>query len=126
VKTSVRFMGFAGLFGIVIGTVYWFITYEPFGTVLLILMGVATLIMGYVVWKRTRGQRFPEDAERISYEEDAGDEIGYFSGGSLWPFVMAIGVVVGVEGLIYGVWLLVAGLLLFTWATIGLMQESRG
>jgi len=39
---------------------------------------------------------------------------------------MALGVVVGVEGLIYGIWLLVGGLLLFTWATIGLMQESHG
>ena len=125
-KTSIRFFGFAGLFGIAIGVVYWFITYEPFGTVLLVLMGVATLIMGYVVWRRTSGKRFPEDAETISYADDAGDEIGYFSGGSLWPFVMAIGVVVGVEGLIYGVWLLVAGLMLFAWATIGLMQESRG
>jgi len=126
VKTSIRFLGFAGLFGIFIGIVYWFITYEPFGTVLLILMGVATLIMCYVVWRRTSGKRFPEDADEVAYADDAGDELGHFSAGSLWPLVMAIGVVIGVEGFVYGVWLLVAGLLLFTWATVGLMQESRG
>ena len=125
-KTSIRFLGFAGLFGIFIGIVYWFITYEPFGTVLLILMGVATLIMCYVVWRRTSGKRFPEDADEVAYADDAGDELGHFSAGSLWPLVMAIGVVIGVEGFVYGVWLLVAGLLLFTWATVGLMQESRG
>ena len=125
-KTSIRFLGFAGLFGIGIGIVYWLITYEPAGTTLLVLMGVATLIMGYVVWSRTRGKRFPEDADSITYAEDEGDELGHFSAGSLWPFVMALGVVVGVEGLIYGIWLLVGGLLLFTWATIGLMQESHG
>jgi len=125
-KTSIRFLGFAGLFGIGIGIVYWLITYEPAGTTLLVLMGVATLIMGYVVWSRTRGKRFPEDADSITYAEDAGDELGHFSAGSLWPFVMALGVVVGVEGLIYGIWLLIGGLLLFTWATIGLMQESHG
>jgi Cytochrome c oxidase subunit IV len=126
VKTSIRFLGYAGLFGILIGIVYWQITQEPAGTTLLVLMGVATLIMGYVVWRRTTGKRFPEDAETITYAQDAGDELGHFSAGSLWPFVMAAGVVIGVEGLIYGIWLLVAGLLLFTWATVGLMQESHG
>jgi len=126
VRTSIRFLGFAGLFGIAIGIVYWFLTYEPFGTVLLILMGVATLVMDYVVWRRTSGKSFPEDADSISYADDSGDELGHFSAGSLWPIVMGIGVVVGLEGLVYGVWLLVAGLLLFTWATIGLMQESKG
>jgi cytochrome c oxidase subunit IV len=126
VKISVRFLVLAGLFGIVIGTVYWFITYEPTGTTLLLAMGVAPMIMAYVVWRRTSGRRFPEDDDRASYADDAGDMLGHFSGGSLWPFVMAGGVLLGLQGFIYGRWLLISGLLIFSWATIGLMQESRG
>lgn len=125
-KTSVRFLVFAGVFGIVIGIVYWFITYEPTGTTLLILMGVAPMIMAYVVWRRTAGQVFPEDEDDATYAEDAGDQLGHFSTGSLWPFVMAGGVLLGLQGFIYGVWLIFSGLLIFAWATIGLMQESRG
>jgi hypothetical protein len=125
-KTSVRFLVFAGLFGIVIGTIYWFITYEPTGTTLLILMGFAPMIMAYVVWRRTAGQVFPEDEDDATYAEDAGDQLGHFSTGSLWPFVMAGGVLLGLQGFIYGVWLIFSGLLVFAWATIGLMQESRG
>jgi hypothetical protein len=39
---------------------------------------------------------------------------------------MAGGVLLGLMGFIYGVWLIFSGLLIFGWATIGLMQESRG
>jgi len=125
-KTSVRFLVLAGAFGIFIGIVYWFVAQEPAGTTLLILMGVAPMIMAYVVWRRTSGKRFPEDENNATYAEDAGDELGHFSTGSLWPFVMAGGVLLALQGFIYGVWLLFSGLLIFAWATIGLMQESRG
>ena len=125
-RTSVRFLAFAGLFGIGIGIVYWFRAYEPAGTTLLVLMGIAPMIMAYVIWRRTKGEAFPEDANEASYADDAGDDLGHFSTGSLWPFVMAGGVLLGLEGFIYGVWLIFSGLLIFTWAMIGLMQESRG
>jgi predicted membrane-bound spermidine synthase len=126
VKISVRFLVLAGLFGIVVGIVYWFLAHEQAGTTLLLAMGVAPMIMAYVVWRRTAGRRFPEDDGNASYADDAGDELGRFSAGSLWPFVMAGGVLLGLQGFIYGVWLLVSGLVIFAWATIGLMQESRG
>ncbi len=125
-RTSVRFLVLAGLFGVAIGIVYWFVAHERAGTTLLVLMGVAPMIMAYVVQRRTAGQRFPEDRDDASYADDAGDELGHFSAGSLWPFVMAVGVLIGLEGFIYGVWLLVSGLLIFGWATVGLMQESHG
>jgi hypothetical protein len=52
--------------------------------------------------------------------------VGHFSTGSIWPLVMAIGIVFGIEGFVYGTWLLVFGLALFVFAAVGLMQESRG
>ena len=125
-RTSIRFLVFSGLFGIGIGIFYWFRADEPAGTTLLILMGVAPLIMAYVLVRRTAGKKLPEDEDEASYADDAGDELGHFSTGSLWPFVMAGGVLLSLMGFIYGVWLIFSGLLVFGWATIGLMQESRG
>jgi len=39
--------------------------------------------------------------------------------------VMAIGLGVGLEGFVYGAWLFVFGMVLFVWAAVGLMMESR-
>ena len=39
---------------------------------------------------------------------------------------MGVGVATGIEGFIYGRWLLIVGAFLFGWAAVGLMQESRG
>jgi hypothetical protein len=52
---------FAGMsaFGIGAGTAYWFLTYDPTGTVLLVLFGVAAGIAGVaeLVWSRRAGRR---------------------------------------------------------------------
>ena len=125
-KTSVWFLALAGLFGLVLGTVYWYVSHEHAGTVLLLLMGAAPMIIAWFLWRRTRRRAYPEDDPDADYAAGAGDELGSFSTGSLWPFVMGIGVLIGLEGFIYGIWLLVGGLLLFASATVGLMQESRG
>ncbi len=52
--------------------------------------------------------------------------VGRFSSGSVWPLVMGIGAKIGLQGFIFGAWLLGFGVLLFVWAVIGLMLESRG
>jgi hypothetical protein len=126
VKTSVRFFVFAGAFGLVIGVIYWFLSYEQAGTVLLLLMGVAPLVIaGYLLVYAYR-KLWAEDRPDASPEDAAGDELGHFSTGSLWPLIMAIGVVVGVEGFVYGRWFLIFGGLVFVAAMVGLMQESHG
>ena len=38
----------------------------------------------------------------------------------------AVGVAVGLQGFVYGQWLFFSGAVLFVWAAIGLMMESRG
>ena len=125
-KTSIRFLTFAGAFGLVLGTIYWFVTYEEAGTSLLLLMGVAALIMASFLWARARTPETPQDDPEATPESAAGQTVGHFSTGSIWPLVMAIGIVFGIEGFVYGTWLLVFGLALFVFAAVGLMQESRG
>lgn len=125
-RTSYRFFMLAGTFGLVLGTVYWFVAYERAGTALLLLMGIAALVIGAYLFAKGRSALAPEDDPDATYAGSAGRPIGHFSAGSIWPLAMGIGVIVGLEGFVYGNWLLFFGLLLFLVATIGLMQESRG
>jgi len=125
-RTSFRFLFGAGLFGLLTGTVYWFVTYERAGTALLLLMGVAPIIIAAYLFRHGRTVRSPDDDPNAKHEDSSGEEVGHFSSGSVWPLVMGIGCAIGIEGFVYGTWLLVFGLVLFVWATVGLMQESRG
>jgi hypothetical protein len=126
VKTSIGYWGYVCAFGFVVGAIYWFLTYEPAGTMLLIFMGLCGLVISGYLFLRGRRLSLPEDDPEGSFEDDAGTPIGRFSMGSIWPVLMGLGIALGLEGFIYGRWLLVAGGVLFVWSTVGLMQESRG
>jgi hypothetical protein len=41
-------------FGLVVGTVYWFVAYEAAGTVLLLGFGIATAVAALIIWVRSR------------------------------------------------------------------------
>lgn len=125
-RTEARFLLFSGTFGLVVAIVYWFTSYEEAGAVLLALMGTASSFMGlYLVAKGRRLARAEDDPD-ADHEAEAGETVGYFSAGSLWPPVMALGAAMGVMGFIFGAWLLFFGAVLFGWAVVALMQESRG
>ena len=126
-STTVRFLLGAGAFGLVSAAIYWYVSYEDAGTMLLIFMGTAAAFMGGYLLFRTRGAvTFAEDDPNAQHEQHAGERVGYFSSGSIWPLVTGLGIAIGVEGFIYGAWLLFFGAVLFAWGVIGLMMESRG
>ena len=82
---------------------------------------------GYLLWKAGRERaRLAEDDPEADHAKEAGETVGWFSAGSIWPLVMALGAAIGVEGFIYGLWMLFFGGILFAWAVVGLMMESRG
>jgi hypothetical protein len=116
----------AGAFGVVVAVVYWFLDYEEAGFAMLLFMGLAsTMVGGYLLWKMGRVRRHEDDPE-ASHADAAGESVGRFSGGSIWPLVMGVSLVVATQGLVFGVWLVLFGVTLFVWATVGLMLESRG
>ena len=48
---------------------------------------------------------YAEDDPDADMATQAGEHVGWFSGGSIWPLVMGIGLGVGLEGFVYGAWL---------------------
>ncbi len=125
-RTELKFLAFSGAFGLGVGAVYWFVSYERTGTVLLLLMGVSAAFMGaYLLARGIRSAR-PEDDPRAEHGRETGMPVGYFHAKSIWPFVMAVGATAGAIGLVYGIWLAVPVAILFAAATVGMMRESRG
>ncbi len=125
-RTERRFLLGAGSFAIAVAVVYWFLSYEEAGFALLLLMGVASaLIGGYLLYRSYRVPPRPEDDPDADLAAAAGAEVGRFSAGSIWPLVMGIGTAIGLEGFIYGAWLVGFGAVLFVWAAVGFVLESR-
>jgi len=125
VRTEPRFLIGAGLFGAMVGVVYWFLSYEQAGTAMLLFMGLgSSFIGGYLLWKMGKVKRH-EDDEDANMADAAGESVGRFSSGSIWPLVMGLSLVFATQGLVFGMWLSVFGVTLFVWATVGLMLESR-
>lgn len=106
-----------------IATVYWFVSYEPAGTVLLLFLLAATSTFSLVVLSHvktargvssTRGKIVrhtlgfddpaPNASEPLQIQEDL------YPTATLWPLGLAIGVALGALGLIYGAWLWIPGL----------------
>lgn len=124
-RTQTRFLMGAGAFSLVVAAVYWLVSYEEAGFALLLFMGIAAAFLGGWFLLRVVRVRRPEDDPFAEHTAAAGEEVGRFSGGSVWPLLMGLAVVIAVEGLVYGVWLLGFGAALFIWAAVGLMLESR-
>jgi hypothetical protein len=125
-KTAVRFFAFWATFSLIVAIVYWFLSYERAGSLFLVFMFLAPLLIGSYLYLRARALGRAEDDPNAEHAAQAGQTVGRFPGGSFWPFMMGIGAVVGLEGFVYGIWLLVLGVIVFVVATVGLMQESRG
>ncbi|MFN2608615.1 MAG: cytochrome c oxidase subunit 4 [Acidimicrobiales bacterium] len=104
---------------------YWFITYEDAGSVLLALMFAALLLVGG--WLALQARRLdrprPEDGDGSPAADD--QLVGYFPSSSIWPFVGACGVVVLSVGLVFGVWLSLFGGILLGLATVGFAAEAN-
>jgi hypothetical protein len=115
---EVKLFGRLSLYALVVGTVYWFVSYELAGTVLLLGFGLATGLAFIILFRRDRKVR----AERVSarpVEEEAtgpgpdgpfGDESGPVPTRSAAPLIVGFGVAVMALGGAFGPWFAITGL----------------
>jgi hypothetical protein len=110
-------------FGFVSGIVYWFLSYEPLGTVALLLLGAGPGFAGLILVQERRRQGGPDESRADVLRRFAGippgdppgpadkgdDDLGVLPLPTIWPFATSLGLAIMLTGLIYGLWLIVLG-----------------
>ena len=104
-------------YALFIGTVYWFVSYELAGTVLLIGFGLATGLAFVILFRRdrkVRAARIPRDGSSVEGaggmpDGPFGDESAPVPTRSAAPLVVGFGVAVIALAGAFGPWFLVTG-----------------
>ncbi len=124
-KIEALFLIFLGLFFGCVGIIYWFLSYEDGGGMMLLGTSLLGFVPGsyYMFWHRRMGKR-TEDRSDASIEDGAG-VINSFPGSSIWPFVLGMGAFTTVLAMVFGVWLAFIGIPLILTALVGVTAESR-
>jgi len=111
------------VFGLVAAIVYWFVSYEPLGSVALLLLGGGPGFAAVYMLLQHRRDPGPKEQLGDAVRRFAGlprtdprgpddysaDNVAVLPLPSIWPFTMSLGVAILTTGLIYGLWLLVLG-----------------
>ena len=136
-----RFFLFLGAFGIVVAIIYWFVSYETAGTVLLLGFGFATGIFGVrlastpaarAVRDRARGRG---DAAIPSVDATGGgtgdidrpflDESGRLPDETVAPFAVGLGLAIASTGFVFGPAPVVVGVLPLAWGAWTWLARAR-
>jgi hypothetical protein len=103
--------------------VYWYTSQDPTGTAALALaVGLAILAGFYILFTGRRLPPRPEDNPEGEIVEGTG-EIGFFSPHSWWPLFLGLSAAVLALGFAIGWWLVLIGLLLVVFCSIGFVFE---
>ena len=124
-KVEAKILLTLGLFFGIVGAVYWRWSVENAGGVMLAAAMLLGFLPGTYYWWWSRRMRArPEDDPTATPAQSAG-VVGAFPGTSIWPFTMGMGAFFTVLALVFGIWLLVPGIALVTWALFGGVAEGR-
>jgi Cytochrome c oxidase subunit IV len=123
---EVRFFGRLSIYALIIGAVYWFLSYDAAGTVLLIGFGFATGVAFLVLWRSGRRDD-PGAIDRPDVPDGPfGDESAPVPTRSAAPLALGFGVAVMALAGAFGPWFLIAGAVpLVLGATDWLRSASR-
>ncbi|HJR44793.1 MAG TPA: cytochrome c oxidase subunit 4 [Actinomycetota bacterium] len=127
---EVRFFLRIAIFTIVITTIYWFVSYEEAGTLLLGgIIASAAIFMGLML-VAVRGARSGRKTPKslLGFDETGPERPlelteDVFPALSPWPIVLSLGVTLVGVGLIYGAWLWIPGAALSLTAAWGWLTE---
>jgi archaellum biogenesis protein FlaJ (TadC family) len=124
-KTEFKLFTGLGIFMAPLGVVYLLTSFEPAGSILILLVAVAFAFIGVYLGiesRKMQGYR-PEDYD--AEQADGAGEVGSFPGASLWPFVGAIAVTTIAFGLVFSTFIAIPGLGLLLATIIGMARESE-
>lgn len=124
-KTTEGVLLGSAAFSFITGAIYWFVSYESAGAIMLLTMAVGLLMAA--AYLRVVRRRTAVDADRRDARpsDGRGEPVGVFASYSAWPVVLALGCAVGLTGLIYGWWLAALGGLAAAAALVGLVRDDR-
>ena len=108
---EVLFFARVGGYGLFIGTVYWFVSYEIAGTVMLLLFGAGASVLAAILLAGARREpaQVEARAERpIQPDGPFGDESGRLPGPSFAPLEVGFGIALVALGIVFGPWLVLA------------------
>lgn len=115
---SVYAMFFAGM-----TAVYWILSRDPTGTTCFALVaGLAFIVGYYLVFTGRRMEARPEDRSDAEISEGTG-EMGFFSPHSYWPIYAAAGFALTMIGIVFGVWIVILGVVVILVSTTGFLFE---
>jgi hypothetical protein len=122
---AVMFCGIGGFMAL-IGVVYWFVSYEWAGTVLLLLTASMAIGSGlYLGYPRGGGAEIePAGGQRFEPGHDPHDGV-WFPEASIWPFAIGAGMVLVANGLLLGRWLLIPSSVFLAWSLAGMVRQGR-
>jgi len=108
---EVLFFARSAMFALVVAAVYWFVSYEPAGTTLLGLFGVASAFAAIVLARsQRRGAGRSPDGDAL-VDGPFADESGRIPSETFAPLQVGFGLAVAGLGLVFGPWLILAALL---------------
>ena len=132
---------FISAFGIVVGIVYWFVSYEHAGTVLLLGFGGATGLFGWRLAttpsaRIVRRLAQQHGGEQVPREDTPGggtadvdrpyvDESGRLPDETAAPFAVGLGLSIAATGTIFGIAPLAVGLLPLAWGAWTWLTAAR-
>jgi hypothetical protein len=120
---AVMFCAIGGFMAL-IGIIYWFVSYEWTGTVLLLLTASMAIGSGlYLGWPR-RGGIEPAGGQQAEPGHDPHDGV-WFPEASIWPFAIGAGMVLVGNGLLLGRWLLIPSAVFLAWSLAGMVRQGR-
>jgi hypothetical protein len=131
------------VFGLVAGAVYWFVSYEAFGTVALLLLGAGAGFAALFAIRHRRREDGSAESRAEMLRRFAGlpkpdppgpkaledEDLAVLPLPSIWPFAASLGLTVALSGLIFGLWLVIVGLAIALYSGWGwiaaVMRETR-
>jgi hypothetical protein len=111
-----------GAFIALIAVVYWFVSYEPAGTVMLALSAALALFSGTFLWRHQGSPALAAPATSATADVADGP---YLPRTSIWPLVIGVSAALCLNGLIVGWPYAVPGAVLLGLGVVGWVTQSR-